>query len=246
MNKIKSLSIVIILLLLALASVSYHKNNIDKINENFKDHINAQKTTIQNIAKNIFYIYKHKNHSMDELNKAVKKFLKNNNYIDSEHVKHQCNKFYSDIKKFKQQIGLTSVYSNILLDKTVNDIYSANLKLSFTIDQFTENQLSTNTKKASLYKNVQYGIFIILLILIAYLVYYISKASGNIDILLKRIDHSIKSIDQIEDDAQELLDDDDLTQQENTIIEALDELMSSSIKLKQLKIDLENLKKLQN
>jgi len=63
---------------------------------------------------------------------------------------------------------------------------------------------------------------------------------------MRKIDDSIKSIDQIEDNAENILDNIELTEKEDAIIEALDELMISSIKLKKLKIDLENLNKLKD
>ena len=85
-------------------------------------------------------------------------------------------------------------------------------------------------------KTLQYGLFFILLVAFSYFLFYISKTSNNLDILMKKIDHSIKSIDQIEEDAENILDNNEYTEKEDAIIEALDELMISSIKLKKLKL----------
>jgi len=61
---------------------------------------------------------------------------------------------------------------------------------------------------------------------------------------MKKIDTSILSIDQIESEAEDFLENIELTKEEDTVIQSLDELMNSSIKLKKLKIDLDNLIKL--
>jgi hypothetical protein len=121
-----------------------------------------------------------------------------------------------------------------------------NLKLIAELDKLISLHHNHYHKQSSVDKVLQYSLFIILLMAFSYFLFYISKTSNNFDILMKKIDNSIKSIDQIEDTAENILDDIEFTEKEDAIIEALDELMISSIKLKKLKIDLENLNKLKN
>ena len=63
MNKIKVSGIIIFSLLIALLMVSKNISDHTKINNNLLETINKQKGFTQEIAKNIFYIYKNKNSS---------------------------------------------------------------------------------------------------------------------------------------------------------------------------------------
>ena len=258
MNKIKIAGIFIFIISIALVIVS--KNIIDhtKINNNILETINKQKSFTQEIAKNVFYIYKNKNCSSKQLDDSIKSFLKNVNtkddrlnLITSSKIKMQIkkililwNKFYLDVQHFRDNSIVISPYASLILEDIVKDIYTDNLNLIVEFDTLISLHNKYFEEEHSLHKSIQYSLFILLLFVLIYFLIYISRTSNNIDLLMKKIDDSIKSIDDIEDSAEEILDDIEFTKDEDVIIEALDELMISSNKLKKLRIDLENLTKL--
>ena len=129
MKKIKIIGIMIFIFLLALVIVSLNISENNKINNNLQTIINKQKSSTQEIAKNIFYIYRHKNSSLKRLNDSIVIFQDNLININSKLIKKQSDIFYLDVMKFKKQIKNTTAYTNIILEKTVKDIYMTNLIL---------------------------------------------------------------------------------------------------------------------
>ncbi len=267
MTKIKIVGIIILALSLALAMVSGYISNHNKVNNSLLETINQQKAFTQEISKNIFYIYKNKNGSITQLDKSIKSFLNNmdkrDNTLDevpSEEIKKQSkkivllwNKFYLDVQKFRNQNKISSPYINIIVERTVRDIYATNLKLIYEFDKLIFIHQGYFHDIVHNYRLLQYFLFFILVLSLVYLIIYISKATSNLDFLIKKIDKSIVSIDQIENNVEEFLEtidttnnDIELTKKEDAVIESLEELMNSSIRLKQLKIDLDNLIKLKD
>ncbi len=260
MNKIKIAGILIFLVSIALLIISTNIGDYTKINNKISEIINKQKAFTQEISKNIFYIYKNKNCSIKQLDDSIKFYMANVsikneqlNIIKSNQIIQQnkkivslWNKFYSEVQSFRKQNKLTSPYISITLEKTVQNIYSLNLDLITEFDKLLLLHSKNFAKKYQLYKLAQYSLFFILIVILMYFLIYIIKATNSFDLLIRKIDSSIESIDQIEYSAEEILDDVELTKDEDIIIQALDELMISSIKLKKLKIDLENLNKLKN
>jgi len=260
MTKLKITGIIIFLLCLVLAIVSKNISDHNKSHNMLLEEINSQKAFTQEISKNIFFIYKNKNSSTQQLETSIKNFLDNLSkkevIVDEakspsiENKNAQIiilwNKFYLDVQIFRYQSKVISPYSSVVLEKTVNNIYKMNLKLISELDKLILLHHDHYHNQSSVDKVLQYSLFVILLIAFSYFLFYISKTSNNFDILMRKIDDSIKSIDQIEDNAENILDNIELTEKEDAIIEALDELMISSIKLKKLKIDLENLNKLKD
>lgn len=260
MNKIKIAGILIFIVSIALVIVSTNISDHTKINNNLLETINKQKAFTQEISKNIFYIYKNKNCSTKQLDDSIKLFMANVDtkeerlkVISSNQVKQQSkkivllwNNFYLEVQNFRNQNKLTSPYISITLEKTVQNIYSLNLELIREFDKLLLLHTKSFENEHQGHKFMQYGLFFILIIILIYFLIYILKATSSFDLLIKKIDTSIASIDQIEHSAEEILDNLELTKDEDTIIQALDELMISSIKLKKLKIDLENLNNLKN
>lgn len=260
MTKLKITGIIIFLLCLILAIVSKNISDHNKSHSILLETINNQKAFTQEISKNIFYVYKNKNSSTQQLESSIKKFLDNLSkkevtlaVVQSPIIENKnaeivllWNKFYLDVQKFRYQSKVITPYTSVILEKTVNNIYKMNFKLIKELDKLITLHHNHYHKQSNVDKIFQYSSFLILLIAFSYFLFYISKTSNNFDILMKKIDNSIKSIDQIEDNAENILDNIELTEKEDAIIEALDELMISSIKLKKLKIDLENLNKLKD
>ncbi len=264
MKKIKIVGTIIFILSITLAIVSFYISDQNKINSGFLETINKQKAFTQEISKNIFYIYKNKNKNIKQLDQSIKDFLENMNQRDdtlkelkSPLIKKQSdkivilwNKFYLDVQKFRNQHKTISTYTNILLEKTVKDIYNTNLQLIIEFDKFIVIHQNFILNKSYIYKNIQYSLFLIFLIFLGFFLIYIFKATSNIDFLIKKINSTVKSIDQIENNAEIILDsisqNDELIKKEDAVIESLEELINSQIKLKNLQVDLENLIKLKN
>ncbi len=258
MNKIKITGLIIFILLIILAVISKNISEHNNINNNFLETINSQKSLAQDISKHIFYIFKRNNTSTQQLDDSIKiflnsmhdkdtrdqKILSNELKIQNKRILFLWNKFYLDVQEFRNNSKATTAYSSILLNKIVKDIYIGNLNLMVEFDKLIlihkENFYNVHYKHTL----IQYFIFLILLISLIYLLIYISKTSNNLDKLMNKIDSSIESIDQVESDTQNVLDDIELCEDEDIIINALDELMISSIKLKKLKLKLESLNKL--
>ncbi len=258
MNKIKIAGVLIFLISIALVIVSKNISDHTKINNNFLEIINKQKAFTQEIAKNIFYIYKNKNGSTEQLDESIKAFLLNTQsknkrleIIASPMIKLQSkkilllwNKFYLDVQNFRDNATVVTPYATIIVEDIVKDIYTNNLNLIAQFDILISLHNDYFDEEYSSYKLIQYILFFILVLVLIYFLIYISRTTNNLDILMKRIDNSIKSIDEIEGSAEDILENIELSKDEDIIIEALDELMISSIKLKKLRIDLENLNKL--
>ena len=258
MNKIKIAAILIFIISIALVIVSKSIVDHAKINNKLLETINNQKAFTQEISKNIFYIYSNKNRSTKQLDSSIKAFLENLKHkdqqlkdISSSNIKLQSkkililwDKFYLDVQKFKKKSKIRTPYNKILLEKIMKDIYNDNLNLVVEFDILISLESEYFNTAHYTHKIIQYSLFAILFMILIYFLMYISRASNNIDYLMKRIDNSIKSIDDIDNSAEEILEKIELTKDEYIIIEVLDELMISSNKLKKLKIDLENLTKL--
>ncbi len=260
MNKIKISGILILLLSIAILIITKNISDHTAINNNLLETINKQKAFTQEISKNIFYIYKNKQASSKQLDKSIKNFIFNTNNkkarlekMESKEIRRQSklitnlwNRFYLNIQKFRNQNKTSNPYNNIILEKIVKNIYDENLKLIVEFNKLISLHNHIFHNEHQVHKTIQYILFLILFFVLIYFIIYISKTTSNFDILMKKIDDSIQSIDQIESNSENLLDGTELSQEEDAIIEALDELMSSSIKLKKLKIDLENLNKLKD
>ena len=241
MKKIKIIGIIIVVLLASLAFVSQNITYNNKMNNEFRDTINKQKFIAQEIAKEALYIYKNKNTSIENLNEDLEIFLNNINHKNNQKIKIKSDAFYQKIKIFKKQIEVTTPYANIVLEKIIKDIYTTNLSLVVTIDKLILENKKLCKGLTYIYKNIQYGLIFILSLMFLYLLIYITKSTSNFEILINRIDNSVKSIDQIEENVEKYLENIELTKDEDLIIESLEELMNSSLKLKQLKVKLKNI-----
>jgi uncharacterized protein YoxC len=91
-----------------------------------------------------------------------------------------------------------------------------------------------------------------LFVLFILLIKYLTQISNNFDILVKKINDTIKSIDQIQNQTEDILDSNEfdtnrdlsLSKKEDAIIEALDELIYTKNKLQYLQKNIDDLKKL--
>jgi len=187
-TKIKIVGALIFVLSMSLAvlSISMSKNHTQ--NNDILDTINQQKDFTQEISKNIFYIYKNKNQPSEKLDALIQKFIDNmnNKSIDNtafaskemqkqnEKILVLWNQFYLYVQKFRDNTQVATLYSNILLEGIVKDIYNTNLKLLMEFNKLinlNQHYFNASEKKN---KNIQYTLFLLLIFLLIYLFFQVN------------------------------------------------------------------------
>ena len=295
MNKIKIAFIIVFILSISLAFLSYHITDINHKSFDMIEKINREKTSIQDTSKNILYIYK---------NSANSSYIVQDLYqplIQNRKTEILWREFYLLVKKFKEQNRVKTAYSTIIIEKTVNDIYSINLKLIVEFDKLIQYKINKFNQKIEFYKTIEYLLFFIMLLLLIYLFseiktvisfiqqfsknsktviqnstvlalnpieiksrnIEIKRATDDFNFLLNKInqsieystlsiDNSLDSLEKIESNIEEFLEliilmsrdkdiDSQMTKKEDIVIELLEELMDSKMKLKSLNSNLNNL-----
>jgi len=183
MKKIKIVGLFVFILSISLAilSSSIRENNED--NNLLLDAINEQKAFTQEISKNIFYIYKNKDATSQQLDESIKNFINNMNdknnelnkiaSIDIEEENKKIailwNQFYLSVQKFRDNTKVTTLYSNIILENIVKNIYTINLKLVVEFDTLITLH---HEHFEDLHKNditLQYALYLLLIFLLIYL-----------------------------------------------------------------------------
>lgn len=305
MKKIKIVGALIFVLSITLATLfSYTSKSISQHND-FIDAMNEQKDFTQEISKNIFYIYKNPNSSTQTLDDSIRKFLDVMNYREqniaaNENIAKLWNDFYLNVQNFRDQFKHKSIYSSILFEKSLKEIYNTNLKLILEFNHIIQKEKESFEKKQQFYKYIQYLLFIFLVLLLLYLftelktvIAFVQKflsaskeiisnasikelkpieienagteitqAKDNFNSLVKQINDSIeysgnsieyayKSLEATEKHIEDLVEliyamnektrDKELRKKEDAVIQSLEELGSTAIKLKNLKNDLDAL-----
>ena len=183
MTKIKIVGILIFTLSITLALLSSHISKQNSSNNDLLDILNSQKAFTQDIAKNIFFLYKNRNSSTKELDKSIKEFVENiknrqalieqnssTNIVEkNKQISILWNKFYLLVQNFRDRSKVTSAYTNILLEKMVNDIYHANIKLVMEFDALIKMHNTEYEKDLHNSKTLQYTLFTLLVMLLLYL-----------------------------------------------------------------------------
>ncbi len=183
MTKIKIIGAFIFIISITLGILFSFVNKQNRDNNNLLKTINQQKSFTQEISKNIFYISKHKDSSISQLNDSIKQFLSsmdtredNIHEIHSKEIRNQnakiiksWNEFYILVQKFKDQKKVTATYSNILVEKIVIDIYNKNLTLVVEFNKLLKISKEHFNRELELYKNIEYFLFGVLTLLLFYL-----------------------------------------------------------------------------
>nr|WP_321265949.1 hypothetical protein [uncultured Sulfurimonas sp.] len=183
MNKIKVVGIFIFVLSIALAFLSNYISNQNQINNHYLDAINSQKAFTQDIARDIFYIYKNPKATTKELNDSIQEFVTNKKStnklllpISSQQIKQKnaeivllWNKFYLYVQNFRDQRKTTITYSNILLEKVVKDIYNTDIKLVVEFNKLIKLNNDYFKERINSYIYLQYSMYVILVLLLIYL-----------------------------------------------------------------------------
>jgi methyl-accepting chemotaxis protein len=305
MKKIKIVGALIFILSITLALLFIHTSKEIANHNSIVNTINEQKDFTQEISKNIFYIYKNQSNSTQTLDDSIKKFLQNmksrEHYSqNSTQIIKLWNTFYLHVQHFRDQIKNKSIYSNILIEKSIKNIYNTNLELIIEFDNIITTKQKKFNNRQNIYKIVQYMLFGILVLLLLYVftqikiimtfvqkflstsksiiknssirelkpieidntISDISQAKNNFNTLVieinssisyasHSIEHSCKSIEIVEQNIEDLVEliytmnetarDKELRKKEDAVIQSLEELSTTTRKLKNLKDDLDNL-----
>ena len=219
MTKIKIVGALVFTLSIILAVLFNYVSEQSKISNNLLDTINQQKAFTQEISKNIFYIYKNKNASNSQLDSSIKSFVSNMNNRENKlnrvnfiAIKDQSakililwNNFYLEVQNFRNFSKTTTVYSSIILEKLVNNIYKINLNLVVEFDKLIKIHQTELQNSIAIYKNIAYALFFLLVVLLIYLFTQIKEILIFIQKFLttsKRIrsNSSIKELELLESD----------------------------------------------
>ncbi len=207
MTKIKIVGALIFVLSMSLAllSISMSKNHTQNIDILYT--INQQKDFTQEISKNIFYMYKNQNQSSAKLDALIQNFIDtmNNNNIDntifaSKEIQKQnekilvlWNQFYLYVQKFRDNSQVTTLYSNILLEGIVKDIYNTNLKLLIDFNKLINLHQHYFNASEKENKNIQYTLFLLLILLLIYLFFQVNMTIAFIQKFLTTSKNIISS-----------------------------------------------------
>jgi len=216
-NKIKIVGIFIFALSIILAILSVYISKQNKINNDLLNTVNSQKAFTQEVSKTIFYLYKNQNSSYQELDNSIKVFTNSintqNNYLteisnqkfiqQNKKIVKLWNEFYIHVQKFRDQSKTTTAYSNILLEKTVNTIYTKNLMLIVELNKLIEINEAHLYLSIETFKYIQYILFSILVLLLIYLftqvkviILFIQKFLDTSETIISN--SSIKDLEHIE------------------------------------------------
>ena len=183
MTKIKIVGGLIFIVSIVLAMLFNHISQQNKTNSALLEVVNEQKAFTQEISKNIFYINKNRDASTAQLDDSIKQFIermKRKNAIldevDSPEIEAKSreivvlwNAFYLSVQEFRDKSKTTTAYSNIILEEIVNDIYKTNLKLVVEFNNLIDLHQADLDETLDVYKNIQYTLFVVLVLLLIYL-----------------------------------------------------------------------------
>jgi len=174
MKKIKIIGAFIFIFSVILAFMFNYTEQENTIHKKFIKNIKDQKDITQDISKHIFYIYRNKDTDTTSLTNSIKSYLKNINNRENELHKDKniiklWNNFYLQVQHFRENIKIRSTYSNILLEKNINDIYNINLKLIIEFNKVIKNEENKFSKIQNILIKIQYILFATLVLLLLYL-----------------------------------------------------------------------------
>jgi len=205
MTKIKFVGALIFIVSLFLALSSKYISTQNEANIKFLKTINEQKAFTQEIAKNIFFIYRNKDISVKQLDESIKSFVHNMNNKDeildeisskdikkeSEKIIYLWNDFYLLVQKFRDAYRVQNGYTNLVIEKLVRDIYDKNLKLVVKFDKLIKMHKKYFDEVNNKNKIIQIILFIILLVL---LVYFFTQLKDLIKFIQKFLNTSKKIV----------------------------------------------------
>jgi len=174
MKKIKIVGGLIFLLSVISALLFSYISDKNKANIDSLSFINEQKSFTQEISKSILYLHRNRGGSSKQLDKNIEKFLENKSHEQkslnqNDNIDKLWDEFYLSVQKFKKEQEISTAYSTIVTDKILSDIYDKNLKLVLEFDKHINLRKKEHCDTISIYKNLQYLLFFILILLLIYL-----------------------------------------------------------------------------
>jgi len=174
MHKIKVLGAIIFVLSLVSILLFTTISKQNRINISSLSMINEQKSYTQEISKAVLYLSKNRGSSSKVLDSYVEKFLANMKHKKEDSPQHAelvelWNEFYVLVQKFKKQQEVTTAYGSITMHTLVNAIYIKNQKLIVAFNTFLENKQKQYDEKVGGYKNIEYALFFVVVLLLIYL-----------------------------------------------------------------------------
>ena len=174
MNRIKIVGLLVFTLSIVLALLSNFIANQESINRESLIFINKQKESTQEISKSILYLYKSGENGSKILDKNIKKYLKNteinrSNFYKNRTISNLWSIFYKDVNKFKNQQKITTGYNSVITARLVNRIYHNNLLLVNEFNNILNIKLREYQQDINGYKQIEYSLFAILILLLIYL-----------------------------------------------------------------------------
>ena len=174
MNKIKMIGVLIFVLSLALALLFNHISTQNRLHTDSLSMINEQKSYTQEISKAVFFLSKNRGSSREHFDNYVDKFVANMTHEKEETSQHAVlvelwEEFHLLVQKFRKQQEITTAYASITMDKLVNDIYRKNQKLIIAFNIFLESKHTQYEEKMESYKNTEYILYFVMILLLIYL-----------------------------------------------------------------------------
>ena len=174
MFKIKVVSVLIFVLSIILALLFHTISEQNRVNTAFMSMINEQKSHTQEISKSILYLYKNRGSSTEQLDNHIEKFLANMTHKNEHSPQHDVlvkmwDEFYVVVQKFRKERDVSSAYSSITVDALVNDIYKKNQNLIVEFNTFIDNKQKHYDERIERYKNAEYILYFVMLLLLIYL-----------------------------------------------------------------------------
>jgi len=174
MNRIKVIGLLVFSLSIILVFLSNFIANENRENSTSLNFIHEQKAFTQEISKSIFYTYRNGEEESKTLDVAIKKYITNAKVNETEFTQNRIistlwNIFYSDVQKFRNQQKITTGYNSVITAKLVNRIYHNNVLLVNEFNKLIALKRGKYNDDINTYKQIQYVLFFILIILLIYL-----------------------------------------------------------------------------
>ena len=236
MNKIKIVGALVFSLSLILALLSNFIANQNRKNSNSLSFINEQKAFTQEISKSIFYIYRNGENSSKSLDETIKMYIENAEVNEAEFTQNRViitlwNIFYADVQKFRNQQKIATGYNSVITAKLVNRIYHNNVLLVNEFDKLIEIKQAEYHQDIDGYKQIQYALFVILILLLIYLftqireiIAFIQKFSKTSKDIIKN--STIQGLEPMEEIEQRELK--ELSQNYNYLVEKINSSINYS------------------
>ncbi len=168
------IGVLIFVLSLALALLFNHISTQNRLHTDSLSMINEQKSYTQEISKAVFFLSKNRGSSREHFDNYVDKFVANMTHEKEETSQHAVlvelwEEFHLLVQKFRKQQEITTAYASITMDKLVNDIYRKNQKLIIAFNIFLESKHTQYEEKMESYKNTEYILYFVMILLLIYL-----------------------------------------------------------------------------